>query len=155
MSAIGRSIDNLGFLTEAAREALRRRLRELAGLALIMLALLLADALGIAGATIADVLMQLLGIAALALVLPIAIWGWRLTTHRPLHRERIRLVVWIAAVLLFSGFAACLPRTATWPLPAGLGGVVGDGMLRLALLVVGESLFGLTRVVVGLVTGFG
>src|SRR5262249_35549780 len=136
MSAIGRSIDSLSFLTETAREALRRRLRELAGIALIVLALLLAaalatwsvqdpsfnhatnasvrNALGIAGATAADVLMQLLGIAALALVVPIGIWGWRLTTHRPLHRERLRMVVWIVAVLLFAGFAACLPRTAAW-----------------------------------------
>src|SRR5947207_1515737 len=45
MSAIGRSIDNLSFLTETAREALRRRLRELAGIALIALALLLAATL--------------------------------------------------------------------------------------------------------------
>src|SRR2546421_12566486 len=116
MPAFGRSIDSLSFLTETARDILRRRLRELAGLALIALALLLAIALGtwsvqdpslshatnapvrnvlgLLGATVADVLMQLLGIAALALVLPIAIWGWRLTSHRPLHRERLRLVGW-------------------------------------------------------------
>jgi S-DNA-T family DNA segregation ATPase FtsK/SpoIIIE len=175
MPAIGRSIEGLAFLTEAAREALRRRLRELAGLALILIALLLAlalatwsvqdpslnhatnapvrNVLGIAGATVADVLMQLLGIAALALVLPIATWGWRMVTHRPLHRERIRLAVWLAGVLLFAGFASCLPRTPAWPLPAGLGGVAGDGLLRLALLAVGETFFDLTRLVVGLVTG--
>src|SRR2546421_6780954 len=175
MPAFGRSIDSLSFLTETARDILRRRLRELAGLALILVALLLAVALatwsvqdpslshatnapvrnvlGLPGAIIADLLMQLLGIAALALVLPIAIWGWRMVTHRPLHRERIRFAVWIAGILLFADFVACLPRTSAWPLPAGLGGVVGDGMLRLALIVVGETLFGFTRIVIGFVTG--
>ena len=100
------------------REALRRRLRELGGLALIALAILLALALatwsvqdpslshatnapvrnllGMPGAIVADLLMQLLGLAALALVLPVAIWGWRLATHRPLSRERMRLLFWIA-----------------------------------------------------------
>ena len=52
--------------------------------------------LGVPGAIVADLLMQLLGIAPLALVLPIAIWGWRLATHRPLDRERLRLALWIA-----------------------------------------------------------
>jgi heptosyltransferase-2/heptosyltransferase-3 len=43
--------------------------------------------LGAPGAVAADLLMQLLGLAAIAFVLPIAIWGWRLITHRQLNRE--------------------------------------------------------------------
>src|SRR5262249_39608127 len=46
MSVIDRSLDSLTFLTDAAREALRRRLRELAGIALLVLALPFAGALG-------------------------------------------------------------------------------------------------------------
>ena len=38
---------------------------------------------------VADLLMQLFGIAAIAIVLPLAIWGWRLVTHRVLCRERL------------------------------------------------------------------
>ncbi len=117
MPAIDRGLDRLSFLPEAVRDALRRRLRELGGLALIALATLLALALatwsvqdpslshatnapmrnmlGAPGAIVADLLMQLLGVAALALVLPVAIWGWRLATHRPLQRERIRLLFWL------------------------------------------------------------
>ncbi|MGZ3324641.1 MAG: DNA translocase FtsK 4TM domain-containing protein, partial [Xanthobacteraceae bacterium] len=112
MPAIDRGLDRLTFLPEALRDALRRRLRELGGLALILVATLLAlalatwsvqdpslshatnapvrNVLGVSGAIVADLLIQLLGVAALALVLPIAIWGWRLATHRPLMRERIR-----------------------------------------------------------------
>src|SRR5262245_57804362 len=145
MPAIDRSLDALSFLSDSVREALRRRLREFGGLTLIVLAMLLAAALaswsvqdpslshatnapvrnliGLPGAIVSDLLMQLLGVAALVLVLPVAIWGWRLTTHRPLRRERIRFAVWIVGVLCAAIFAACLPRTAAWPLPAGLGGV--------------------------------
>src|SRR6266702_2121903 len=177
MPAIDRGLDSLSFLSDALREALRRRLHELGGLALIVLAMLLAVALatwsvqdpslshatnapvgnllGLPGAIVADLLMQLLGIAALALVLPVAIWGWRLTTHRPLRRERIRLGVWIVGVLLAAVLAACLPRTSSWPLPAGLGGVTGDGMLRLAVLVAGDAFIGPIRVVIGAAAGVG
>ena len=176
MSAIDRSIDSLSFLSDGMRDALRRRLREIAGVALIVLALLLGAALatwsvqdpsfshatntpvrnllGIGGATVADLLMQLLGLAAVALVLPIALWGWRLASHRPLRRERIRLLVWIAAMLLAAAFAACLPRSPAWPLPVGLGGVVGDGLLRLPLWLAGSHV-ALTKLAVAALTGCG
>src|SRR5712691_5260595 len=177
MLAIERRLDSLSFLSDTVRDALRRRLHELGGLALIVLAMLLAVALatwsvqdpslshatnapvgnllGLPGAIVADLLMQLLGIAALALVLPVAIWGWRLTTHRPLRRERIRLGVWIVGVLLAAVLASCLPRTSSWPLPAGLGGVTGDAMLRLAALVAGDAFIGPIRVVIGAAAGVG
>src|SRR5258707_1100882 len=127
MSAIDRSLDRLTFLTDSARDALRRRLREVVGVLLILLALLLAVALatwsvqdpslshatnapirnrlGFGGAIVSDLLMQLLGLASLAVVLPAAIWGWRLTSHRPLVRERIRIAGWIIGIALASAFA--------------------------------------------------
>src|SRR5947209_4219992 len=175
MSAIDRTLDSLTFLSDGLRDALRRRLRELSGLALIVLAMLLAAALatwsvqdpslshatkapvrnllGAPGAVVADVLMQLLGVAAIALMLPVAVWGWRLVTHRPLHRERIRVAIWIVATLLAAGCAACLPRSTAWPLPAGLGGVIGDALLRFAAVFAGDALPALNRIVVGVVTG--
>src|SRR5262249_11428682 len=45
MAAIDRGLDSLSFLSDAVRDALRRRLRELGGLALIVLATLVALAL--------------------------------------------------------------------------------------------------------------
>jgi len=173
MPAIDRGLDRLSFLPDALRDALRRRLRELGGLALILAATLLAlalatwsvqdpslshatnvavrNALGLPGAIVADLLMQLLGVAALALVLPVAIWGWRLASHRPLNRERIRLAAWMLGVLLAAGCAAALPRSAAWPLPAGLGGVIGDWILRPLALLVGAS--GPARIVVAAALG--
>src|SRR3954469_9013073 len=177
MSVTDRTFDSLSFLSDGLRDALRRRLRECAGLTLIVLAMLLAAALGswsvqdpslshatnapvrnllgLTGAVVSDMLMQLLGIAAIALVLPIAVWGWRLITHRPLYRERLRLAIWVLAVLLAASFASCLPRTPSWPLPAGLGGVFGDGLLRCSVLLVGDRALGLTRLIIGIVTGLG
>ena len=174
MSAIDRTLESLTFLTEEAREALRRRLHELGGLALILLALVLTIALatwsvrdpslshattspvrnllGAVGSTVADLSMQIFGMAALALILPIALWGWRLTSHRPLSRERIRLVVWVLAIALVAAFAACLPRPASWPLPVGLGGVVGDAVLRGAAWLMGGTLGGFSYVVIGATT---
>src|SRR5207248_4129613 len=157
MSVIDRGLHSLSFLPGALRDALQRRLRELAGTALLLLAAALGlalatwsvqdpslshatnapvrNALGIGGATVADLLTQLFGLAALAIILPIAIWGWRLASHRPLSRERIRLGVWMLSVPLWAACAAALPRSAAWPLPAGLGGVTGDWMLRLPVSV--------------------
>jgi S-DNA-T family DNA segregation ATPase FtsK/SpoIIIE len=175
MSAIDRTLESLTFLTEEARDALRRRLHELGGLALILLALMLAIALatwsvrdpslshattapvrnllGVAGSTVADLSMQIFGLAALALILPIGLWGWRLTSHRPLVRERIRLAIWVLAIALVAAFAACLPRPASWPLPVGLGGVVGDAVLRGAAWLMGGSLGSFAYVVIGATTG--
>jgi DNA segregation ATPase FtsK/SpoIIIE, S-DNA-T family len=177
MPAIDRGLDSLSFLPDAFRDALSRRLRELGGLALIVASILLAlalatwsvqdpslshattapirNALGLPGAIVADLLMQLIGVGALALILPIAIWGWRLASHRPLSRERIRLVFWILGALLAAGAAACFPRTAAWPLPAGLGGVIGDWMLRPPTFLFGGALTGTLRLAVAIAAGSG
>src|SRR5690242_8491806 len=155
--------------------ALRRRVRELAGLGLIALASVGAIALatwsvrdpslsyatggpvhnllGVWGALAADLLMQLFGLAAITLVLPVALWGWRLFTHRPLDRMRLRLGLWVAGAPLFASFIACLARPASWPLPTGLGGVIGDALLRLPAWFAGGVLSGMPRLVIALILG--
>ncbi|MBV8111678.1 MAG: DNA translocase FtsK [Hyphomicrobiales bacterium] len=177
MPAIDRGLDSLSFLSDAMREGLRRRLRELGGLTLIGLATLVALALatwsvqdpslshatnapvrnilGVPGAIVADLLTQLFGLAALGFILPIAIWGWRLVTHRPIRRERVRLLFWLLGVLLTAGCAAALPRSSAWPLPVGLGGVIGDWMLRLPAALSGGTLAGSARIAVAVASGAG
>jgi S-DNA-T family DNA segregation ATPase FtsK/SpoIIIE len=86
--------------------------------------------LGLPGAIFADLAIQLLGVAAITLVIPVAAWGWRLLNQRRLDRKLWRALAWILAAPLAAGFASCLPRSAAWPLPSGLGGVVGDTLLR-------------------------
>jgi DNA segregation ATPase FtsK/SpoIIIE, S-DNA-T family len=153
MSLMERSREGMATLSGHLGAALQRRLRELGGIALLSLAvsagLALAtwseqdpslshatnapvhNLLGVPGATAADLLMQLFGLGSLALLLPLAIWGYRLIGHRPLNHERVRIPLWAAGTALGAAFASCLPRTAHWPLPSGLGGVIGDALLRL------------------------
>ena len=168
MSMIDRSLDGMAFLSGHLGAILRRRLRELGGIALISLAMMAALALatwsvrdpslshatdapvhnllGRPGAIAADLLMQLFGLGSLALLLPIAVWGYRLLGHRPLSRERLRVLLWLLGAVLAAAFAACLPRGSHWPLPAGLGGVIGDAVLRLPAIVLGAPLAGIYRV---------
>jgi len=87
--------------------------------------------LGGPGAIAADLIMQMLGLSAVAFLTPLAFWGWRLLTARRLERLKMRLTLWILGGVSVAGFASALPITTRWPLPTGLGGVIGDAMLAL------------------------
>src|SRR5262245_12651232 len=174
MRAADRSLDVIAFISEHFREIIRRRLSELAGLALITLALLGALALatwsvqdpslshatqkpihnllGYPGAIFSDLAMQLLGLAAILLLVPEALHGWRLLSHKTFG-EKWRSLFWILATFLGAAFASTLPHIGSWPLPTGLGGVAGDAVLRLPAMVFGTRLGGLTRIL--LCIGFG
>ena len=104
---------------------------------------------GYPGAIGADLLMQILGLGAIMLILPIAIWGWRMLTHRTFDREALRLACWILCTVIAAGFASCWPHGGSWPLPTGLGGVVGDALVRAPAVV-----FGPPGLVYRLVLGF-
>ena len=93
--------------------------------------------LGAPGAICADLMMQLLGLASMVLVLPVIVWGCRLIAHRQSGRHWWRVFFWFLGLSLASAFASCLPKTATWPLPTGLGGVIGDALLRVPALIFG------------------
>jgi S-DNA-T family DNA segregation ATPase FtsK/SpoIIIE len=85
--------------------------------------------LGHGGAIAADMLMQFLGVGAAAALAPPAAWGWRLVTVRRIGRLSPRLLLLMTGAAATCGFASLLPTPTNWPLPAGLGGVVGDAML--------------------------
>src|SRR5947209_12420531 len=111
--------------SDELRAALRRRVSELIGAGLLAIAGLAAVALatwsvqdpslshatnapvrnmlGLPGAISADLMMQLLGIATIAFLFPVAAWGWRLLTHRALDRERTRLALWAIGALAAAG----------------------------------------------------
>ncbi len=159
MPAIERVIPLVGQLPASIREALARRLRQLAGLGLIALAGVAAAALmtwsvqdpslshatsrairnivGYPGAIGADLSMQILGLGAIMLILPVAVWGWRMLNHRPFDREPLRIACWLLCALTSAGFASCWPHGGAWPLPTGLGGVVGDALVRAPAVVFG------------------
>ncbi len=92
---------------------------------------------GYPGAIGADLLMQILGLGAIMLILPVAVWGWRMLTHRTFDREALRIACWILCTVIAAGFASCWPHGGAWPLPTGLGGVVGDALVRAPAVVFG------------------
>jgi S-DNA-T family DNA segregation ATPase FtsK/SpoIIIE len=175
ISTVHRGFDVGAFLPDDLNAALRRRVREIGGLALIGVAVIATAALaswsvkdpslsyatgaavhnllGTWGALAADLLMQLFGLAAILIVLPVAFWGWRLFSHRRLDRVRLRVALWIAGAPLAAGFIACLTRPVTWPLPTGLGGVIGDGLLRAPAWLSGGVLSGTPRLAIALLFG--
>ena len=88
------------------------------------------------GAIVSDTLMQMLGLASIAFLAPPAFWGWRLVTTRQLERLKVRALLWVGGSICAAALAAFLPATAHWPLPTGLGGVLGDALLALPRLLV-------------------
>src|SRR5262249_58062503 len=111
------------------------------------------DLLGWACAVVADLMMQLLVSGGMAVILPVAIWGYRLLGHRAMGRERLRVLMWPVGAVLAAALASCLPRSAHWPLPCGLGGVVGDAILRLPVLLLHVPIRGGNSVIAGVVVG--
>ena len=159
MPAIERVIPLVGQLPASIRDALAKRLREMAGLSLMALSGVAAAALmtwsvqdpslshatsrairnivGYPGAISADLLMQILGLGAIMLILPVAVWGWRMLTHRTFDREALRIACWILCTAIAAGFFSCWSHGGAWPLPTGLGGVVGDALVRAPAVVFG------------------
>src|SRR5215212_9354150 len=175
MPAVRYTFSAADIVSDELRAALRRRMHEIVGVVLLAIAGIAAIALatwsvqdpslsnatnaparnmlGLPGAICADLMMQLLGIATIALLFPLATWGWRLLTHRPLDRERARTVLWIVGACAAAGFASCLPPSTGWPLPTGLGGVVGDALLRVPAWIFGAPLSGAPRFAIAIVIG--
>jgi S-DNA-T family DNA segregation ATPase FtsK/SpoIIIE len=172
MPAIERVIPIVGQFPAAMREMLARRLREMAGLGLIALSGVAAAALmtwsvqdpslshatsrairnvvGYPGAIGADLLMQILGLGSIMLILPVAVRGWRMVTHRHFDRKALRVACWILCAVFAAGFASCWPHGGAWPLPTGVGGVVGDALVRAPAMVFGPPGF-LYRLVLGII----
>ena len=87
------------------------------------------NALGFPGAIAADFMMQLFGLATIALLVPPTAWGWSLLSAHRLERTAIRISCWVVGVCAAAAVCSQLPTTDRWPLPTGLGGVVGDSIL--------------------------
>ncbi len=151
MRATRRVTSTADDISHALKEFFARRAVELVGLGLIALTGALALALmtwsvddpslthakagrtanwlGTPGAITADLAMQIFGVAAIAWLVPPALWGWRLVTGRRLPRLGWRILLWIAGALGTAAVASALPAAGRWPLPTGLGGVAGDAIL--------------------------
>jgi DNA segregation ATPase FtsK/SpoIIIE, S-DNA-T family len=93
------------------------------------------NVLGHWGAVIADLGIQSLGLAAIILFLPLAAWGWHLVFRTVPERRRARLFTWPLAVILLAAALSALPQPKSWPLPNGLGGILGDFFMAAAHII--------------------
>ena len=129
---------------------LARRLGEVAGVGLIILAVVIAVALithsaadpsfngagegapgnliGRPGSYGADLLLQWLGLAAGLLPVILGAWAWALLSHRGLSVRLLRFALAPFAVLLAAVGCASVGMT-DWPAAAGAGGAIGEIVL--------------------------
>ena len=148
-------------MPEPAREFLGRRLAELGGVLLLAgiggatLALAtwsvhdpswnhaaagnVRNLAGPAGAVVADMVMQMVGIAVVAILPPLFCWGLTLLSRRRLDHARLRAILLAVGAAGATGLASSLPAAGRWPLPSGLGGIVGDAVLALPRRLLGHS----------------
>ena len=159
------------FLSDSARDFLVRRAAEACGLVILAVvgafSVALAtwsigdpswnhasdgtvhNLLGSPGAISADMIMQLFGVSIVTILTPFACWGWTLLTRRRLHLLKTRIILLAVGGAAAAALASLLPATDRWPLPSGLGGVVGDGLLALPRHFVGTSEVG--RMILGMI----
>ncbi|MEM9205034.1 MAG: DNA translocase FtsK [Pseudomonadota bacterium] len=100
------------------------------------------NALGFPGAALSDFAMQFVGLGVFALLLPALAASGRLITRRRGWASPLPKTAALLIALVFGCAAlSALPPPGAWPLPLGLGGLVGDGALliaeRLAAPIVG------------------
>ena len=82
------------------------------------------------GAIFSDLVLQLLGLSGVFIILPPVFWALEMIGKGRLDKPRPKLMIAPVAVLLLACAASALPKVAGWPLPYGLGGLLGDLALR-------------------------
>ena len=156
-------------LDQGMQAMIERRGREVLGLVLIGLGLIFAlmlasyspddpswmsatsspphNLLGRTGASVAAVLMPIIGFGAWGIPAVLTTWGLRFAAHRGADRALSRVVFAAIAVALLSVCAATLVPGPDWTAKFGLGGAFGDTVLGAMIeLVPGGGAFALKLV---------
>lgn len=94
--------------------------------------------LGFPGAVLADIWMQFFGLSSLFFLVPLSIWAWRLIGKRTPKNLLIKIFSLLGATILMAGIFSCFSVPSSWPLPTGLGGLVGSAFTSLAHFVTGS-----------------
>ncbi|MCP4326843.1 MAG: cell division protein FtsK [Alphaproteobacteria bacterium] len=150
--------DRATLLPPALSALLRRRILQLFGIALTALGLAalalvasywptdpsfnraaegpVRNLLGAPGAYTADLLVQTLGLGAMAVVVVLVGWGWRLMRDGRIEQIWLRLLLVPFTLILTATAVADFPPPAEWQLSSTMGGFVGTLMLgRLTTLI--------------------
>ncbi|WP_425285172.1 DNA translocase FtsK [Aureimonas jatrophae] len=92
---------------------------------------------GGSGAVAADLAMQVFGLASILLPVLLVVRSALMLAGRRAGRAGARAWWALAGVALASAALGSIEQPAGWPLPTGLGGVVGDLVLRVPALLTG------------------
>lgn len=84
--------------------------------------------LGEPGAIIADLLMQTLGLAAYALILPIAVWSLKIIRLKWLSRFWLHLIIVPPALVLLAAALSVFVPPSDYSLQSGYGGSLGQSL---------------------------
>ncbi|WP_370853046.1 DNA translocase FtsK 4TM domain-containing protein [Pararhizobium haloflavum] len=112
------------------------------------------NALGYPGAVFADIAMQFFGLGAVFALVPLVFWAVFMVRGRPLVPFAKRLFSWLLGAALISAVLSCITPPVHWPLPNGLGGVIGDMVLRIPGGLTGGYPSGIYSFLVGIVLVF-
>ncbi|EJF78524.1 DNA translocase ftsK [Bartonella sp. DB5-6] len=110
--------------------------------------------MGWLGAIFADFVMQFFGLASVGILLPPLFWSFLLLAQKDIHNLFFRLFLWVVSTVCFLvSFALMTPiiPLTYWPLPIGLGGVLGDKVLSAAYLIFPVFLSPFQNVLLGVI----
>ncbi|WP_455476224.1 DNA translocase FtsK 4TM domain-containing protein [Bartonella sp. B17] len=117
----------------------------------------ITNLMGWLGAIFSDLFMQFFGLASLFVLLPPLFWSFLLLAQKDIHNLIFRLFLWVLSTICFLvSFALMTPLASftRWPLPIGLGGVLGDKILNAIYLIFPSTLSSFQNVLLGVVFAF-
>ena len=89
--------------------------------------------MGRLGAVVSDLLLQMLGLAAVFGLWAPIVWGRELLVTERIRRFWLKACLFPLSVLSMAAGGAALPTIASWPFHHGFGGILGDLIYNLAL----------------------
>jgi S-DNA-T family DNA segregation ATPase FtsK/SpoIIIE len=84
-----------------------------------------SNAGGYTGALLADMALQVLGMASVFLVAVPLAWGMKMVFSRPVSYPWLRITMLLIALVLASGLFSAVEPPLNWPISSGYGGAIG------------------------------
>ncbi len=109
------------------------------------------NALGSFGAIVSDLLLQMLGFAAIPAVIAPLLWGIDLATDERIANFRTKAALYPISLLALAGGLSGMPAPETWPLHHGLGGILGDVLFNSVSGILGAINAGRAHVVASII----